>query len=70
MKTLFTKKIINAIQVVIFVLLPAVMFAPPLPPNPGGTSPSTPIDGGLIFLLVAGVSYGIKLALDARTKNA
>ena len=32
------------------------------PPNPGGV----PIDGGLSFLLAAGVGYGAKKAYDAR----
>lgn len=32
------------------------------PPNPGGV----PIDGGLSFLLAAGVGYGAKKVYDAR----
>jgi len=70
MKATFTKNLFRYIQVAIYILLPAVMFAPPLPPNPGGTTPSTPIDAGLGFLLVAGASYGIKLVMDARRQKA
>ena len=66
MKTRLTLKLINAIQVVVYILLPAIMFAPPLPPPPGNTAPNSPIDAGLGFLIVAGASYGIKRIMDAR----
>ena len=68
MKSQLTLKLINAIQVVVYILLPTIMFAPPFPPNPGNTSPNSPIDAGIGFLLVAGASYGIKRLADARKK--
>lgn len=70
MKARITKNLIGYIQLAIYILLPAIMFAPPLPPNPGGSTPSTPIDAGLGFLLVAGASYGIKRVMDARKDKA
>lgn len=44
----------------LFLLLPTIMFAPPIPPGPGGSTPAAPIDAGLGFLLVAGAAYGIQ----------
>ena len=70
MKATITKNLIGYIQLAIYIFLPAIMFAPPLPPNPGGTTPSTPIDAGLGFLIVAGASYGIKRVMDARKEKA
>ncbi len=70
MKDQFTKKLINAIQLAIYILLPAIMFAPPVPPGPGNTSPVTPIDAGLGFLLIAGASYGVKRVMDSRKEKA
>jgi len=70
MKAAFTRNLFRYIQVAIYILLPAIMFAPPPPPNPGGTTPGTPIDAGLGFLLIAGASYGIKRVMDARKEKA
>ena len=46
------------------------------PPGPGGGQqpgcfppPCVPIDGGLSFLLIAGVAYGGKKALDLNKEN-
>ncbi len=33
-------------------------------PNPGGPADAVPVDGGLAFLLAAGVGYGAKKAYD------
>ena len=71
--------IITAIIVVIM-LLPEFatnVFAPPLGP-PGGTGGGTPIgaptgvpiDGGLGFLLAAGVAYGGKKLKDRKKAKA
>ena len=70
MKAKITKNLIGYIQLAIYVLLPAIMFALPMTPRPAGSTPSTPIDAGLGFLLVAGASYGIKRVLDARKEKA
>jgi len=52
---------------ILFVLISFVCFAqidgvppPPAPPTP----PGTPIDGGIIALLIGGVLYGIKKTMD------
>ncbi len=47
----------------LLLLFPLIMIAqslPPLPPPP----PGLPIDGGLLFLLIAGVAYGVKKIKD------
>ena len=53
------KRAIKTLQLVAFILLPTIMFAPPIPPGPGGSTPITPIDNGIIFLLIAGLSLGM-----------
>lgn len=58
MKNNTVLKTLRILQVVMFVLLPSVMFAPPIPPNPGSSTPVTPIDTGVIFLFIAGVFFG------------
>ena len=52
-------KAIKNLQVVAFVLLPTIMFAPPIPPGPGGSTPAAPIDNGIIMLLIIGMSFGV-----------
>ena len=69
MKYTFSLKLIRAVYVIIFILLPTVMFAPPIPPSPGGSSPVTPIDGGVIFLFIAGISFGIYQIVQLRRKR-
>ena len=46
----------------LLLLFPLIMIAqgPPPPPTP----PGLPIDGGLLFLLIAGVAYGVKKIKD------
>lgn len=63
------KKLLNIAQLVMLLLIPAIMFAPPLPPGPGNTVP-VPIDSGLYFLLIAGVIFGIKQIMDFRKVKA
>lgn len=69
MNKIWLKRAINYFQFLMFILAPTIMFAPPIPPNPGGSGPITPIDGGLGFLLIAGASYGIKRLLDTRNQH-
>jgi len=44
-------------SLLLLLLFPLTMIAqgPPPPPPPG-----LPIDGGLLFLLIAGMAYGVK----------
>ena len=44
-------------SLLLLLLFPLIMIAqgPPPPPPPG-----FPIDGGLLFLLIAGIVYGVK----------
>jgi hypothetical protein len=63
-------KAVKAVMLALFILLPTIMFAPPFPPNPGGSTPIAPIDGGLIFLLIAGFSYGVYRILKLRKQLA
>jgi hypothetical protein len=45
----------------LLLLFPLIMIAQgPPPPTP----PGLPIDGGLLFLLIAGVAYGVKKIKD------
>lgn len=65
------KMLLNALrvtQIVVFLLIPTIMFAPPIPPPPGGSTPITPIDGGLVFLLIAGVTLGVITLIKSRKK--
>jgi len=41
---------------------------PPCPPDQG-TGNSVPLDGGVVFLMVAGLGLGAKLIYDARTQK-
>ncbi|MGB0805399.1 MAG: PID-CTERM protein-sorting domain-containing protein [Salibacteraceae bacterium] len=62
-------KAFRTLQVLIFVLIPSVMFAPPIPPNPGSSSAVTPIDGGVFFLFVAGILFGVYQIFQLRKKH-
>lgn len=50
-------------------VLPKLIMAAPIVPNPGGSSPSTPIDGGIAILVAAGAAYGVKKAIDLKKKK-
>jgi hypothetical protein len=63
-------KAVSTLQLVMFILLPTIMFAPPIPPNPGGSTPVTPIDNGILLLLIAGLSYGVIRVLKTRKQLA
>ena len=69
MKFKFVLQPAKALLFIAFTLLPTIMFAPPIPPNPGGSTPVTPIDGGIIFLFIAGISFGIYQILQLRKKQ-
>ena len=45
----------------LLLLFPLIMIAQGPPPL---TPPGLPIDGGLLFLLIAGVAYGVKKIKD------
>ncbi len=68
-----TKLMIRFFLVVVFCLSAAMVFAQnPGDPggNPGGNPiGAIPVDGGLAFLLAAGVGYGAKKAYDRKKKS-
>jgi len=63
-------KALTATFLLAFILLPTIMFAPPIPPGPGGSTPITPIDSGIWFLVLAGVSYGVYRFLNFKKQLA
>ncbi len=69
MKLNFVNKITRIAYIFIFSLLPTVMFAPPIPPPTQSTDPIAPIDGGILFLFVAGISFGIYQIMQLRKKQ-
>lgn len=76
MKRYGTLLVILALFLVMLVVLPGVLHAQdPSDPvdDPSGIDPSgdidAPIDGGLGFLIVAGVGYGIKKYRDLKKKE-
>lgn len=52
-----------------FILIALPSFAQGPGGDPGGDPDLIPIDGGLGFLLAAGVGYGVKKARDFRKKQ-
>ncbi|MEQ8324231.1 MAG: hypothetical protein RIC15_06160 [Vicingaceae bacterium] len=50
---------------VFFTLTAIVMYAPPPPPPP----PNIPIDGGIGWLVAAGIAYGTKKSYDLSKKR-
>ncbi|MDA9338083.1 hypothetical protein N9Q51_01875 [Flavobacteriaceae bacterium] len=49
------KKLASLLLLLLFPLIMIAQGPPPPPPPPG-----LPIDGGLLFLLIAGIVYGVK----------
>ena len=49
------KKLASLLLLLLFPLIMIAQGPPPPPPPPG-----LPIDGGLLFLLMAGIAYGVK----------
>jgi len=54
------------VATICFIILSITSFAQGPGGDPGGDPDLIPIDGGLGFLLAAGVGYGIKKARDFR----
>ncbi len=55
----------------IFISIPALLHAQQPPPGDcDPLDPACPIDGGLGFLIAAGVGYGLKKIRNSRTKDA
>ena len=75
-QTLFNKLITNRILVrisLIFVFLlfiSADIFAQGPGGDPGGDVDLIPVDGGLGFLLAAGVGYGVKKAREYKRRKS
>ena len=62
-----------SVVLVLSMFLPIFVQAQDGPPCVGGdpvTGPFCPIDSGLVFLLVAGGAYGIKIVIDSRKAAA
>lgn len=55
-----------ATMLIVFICLPSLVQAQPNCPNP---DIPCPIDGGLSFLIAAGVVYGVKKVRDSRKKK-
>jgi hypothetical protein len=52
------KKLASLLLLLLFPLIMIAQGPPPQPPPP--PPPGFPIDGGLLFLLIAGIVYGVK----------
>ena len=52
------KKLASLLLLLLFPLIMIAQGPPPPPPPP--PPPGLPIDGGLLFLLIAGIVYGVK----------
>lgn len=71
------KRVLSTVAVVCLLLSPLCVFsqAAPFPDDGGGPpcdgpfGPVCPIDGGLSFLIAAGVAYGGKKAYDLQQKK-
>ena len=61
------------ILIFVFVLTTVILYAQPgdpgFDPGDGGTGGAVPVDGGLSFLLAAGIGYGAKTGYDYRKKK-
>ena len=53
-------------SLLLLLLFPLIMIAqsPGLPGPPPPPPPGLPLDGGLLFLFIAGVAYGVKKIKD------
>tara|TARA_R110001632_G_scaffold10544_8_gene38976 strand:+ start:9654 stop:9827 length:174 start_codon:yes stop_codon:yes gene_type:complete len=54
------KYLLTLTLVLFFTIITSAQAPPPPPPPP----PGLPIDGGIAFLIIAGVAYGIKKIRD------
>ncbi|MDZ4824540.1 MAG: hypothetical protein SH856_13865 [Flavobacteriales bacterium] len=68
-------KILRLLSLLAFLILPLLFCAQPDPPAGGGPpcgppfGPVCPIDGGITWLLAAGLIYGGKKVMDSRRKK-
>lgn len=65
-------KLAISIFICLFLLNIETLFAQP-DPTTGPTCwppPCIPIDGGIGFLVAAGIAFGVKKTLDSKSKNA
>lgn len=69
MKKYFTYKIFTVFLLVLFICLPVLLHAQP-DPNCDPSDINCPIDGGLGFLLAAGIGYGLKKIHSSHKKEA
>jgi len=69
------KAFFKFIPLLVFLIFVSVDLANAQPPPPGGTGPPCwpppciPIDGGIGFLLAAGVAFGAKKGYDFQNKE-
>lgn len=70
MKKYFLHAIFISLLMILFICLPVFLQAQGTDPGCDPSYPGCPIDGGLIFLLVAGAGYGVKKIKDSRKKDA
>jgi hypothetical protein len=68
-----TMKAFKLILTIVAALGAQVVFSAPPPPPTGGPTcwppPCIPIDGGILFLMIAGALYGLKKIYDSRRKS-
>ena len=65
----YISRILSAVAMsAMFILLPTVLMAQPDPCVDPADPACVPIDGGLSFLIAAGVGYGVKKVRDSRKK--
>jgi hypothetical protein len=66
----YLKLVLSAVVMIIFCCLPSLVHAQGPGCDPLVDPTCTPIDGGLGFLIAAGVGYGVKKVRDSRKKQA
>jgi hypothetical protein len=66
-QTVIVKRMILALSFCVTAMLVHAQVDPG--GDPGGAIGAVPVDGGLAFLLAAGVGYGAKKAYDYRNRN-
>ena len=71
-----SKKVLRFLSPFLFFMFLCFDITVAQPPPPGGTGPPCwpppciPIDGGISFLIAAGVAYGAKKTLDYQKNNS
>ena len=69
MRKIFINLLVLSVLMIILTFLPVLAHAQITDPGCDPLDPGCPIDGGLSFLLAAGVGYGIKKVRDSRKKQ-